>query len=68
MYMHKHGTHGVHMYMHKHGTCGVHMYMHAHVHACRSYSHEVGGEEDGAVLLVFNEQVPSGSPGIRVHA
>jgi len=30
--------------------------------------HEVGGEDDGAALLVLDEQVPDGSAGVGVHS
>ena len=30
--------------------------------------HEVGGEDDGATELVLDQQVPDGSPGVRVHS
>ena len=30
--------------------------------------HEVGGEDDGAPELVLDQQVPDGSPGVRVHS
>ena len=42
----------------------------AHLHgpgSC-SASHEVGGQQHGAVLFVLDQQVPGGSPSIWIHS